>query len=82
MNAAKNGVMGGRKQEEGSEETSRKKEIALHVNALLLNNNYLRDLKDLHSTLVDYVLWEPDRLQWLNLSYNYLIKIDPEILKF
>lgn len=82
LNAAKNGVMGGRKQEEGDEETARKKEVVLHVNALLLNNNYLRDLKDLHSTLCEYVLYEPRRLQWLNLSYNYLVKIDAEINKF
>lgn len=74
--------MGGRKQEEGGEEASRKKDVVLHVNALLLNNNCLRDLKDMHSTLCDYVLYEPDRLQWINLSYNYLVKIDEEILKF
>jgi Leucine-rich repeat (LRR) protein len=24
----------------------------------------------------------PNQLQWLNLSYNYLTKIDPEILNF
>ena len=62
LNAAKNGVMGGRKQEEGGEEASRKKEVVLHVNAILLNNNFLRDLKDLHVTLVRDVLEEPDRL--------------------
>ena len=62
LNSAKNGVMGGRKQEEGGEEDSRKKEVILHVNALLLNNNCLRDLKDMYSTLTDYVLYEPDRL--------------------
>ena len=74
--------MGGRKQEEGGEEASRKKEIVLHVNALLLNNNQLRDLNNLYSTLNDYVLYDMDRLQWLNLSYNYLVKIDKEITKF
>ena len=36
----------------------------------------------MYDTLSQYVLYEPDRLQWLNLSYNYLVKIDPEILKF
>lgn len=82
LNAAKNGVMGGRKQDEGGEEASRKKEIALHVNAILLNNNYLRDLKDFHVTLTRDVLEEPDRLQWINLSYNYLEKIDKELLNF
>ena len=52
------------------------------MNAILLNNNYLRDLKDLHVTLVRDVLEAPDRLQWINLSYNYLDKIDEELLKF
>ena len=36
----------------------------------------------MYDTLSQWVLYEPDRLQWLNLSYNYLVKIDPEILKF
>ena len=36
----------------------------------------------MHSTLTEYVLYEPDRLQWINLSYNYLVKIDDEILNF
>ena len=36
----------------------------------------------MHDTLTEYVLWEPDRLQWINLSYNHLVKIDEEILKF
>ena len=74
--------MGGRKQEDGNEEASRKKEIAYHVNGILLNNNELRDLKEFHVTLIRDVLEEPDRLQWINLSYNYLEKIDDELLKF
>ena len=74
--------MGGRKQEEGGEEASRKKDVALHVNAILLNNNMLRDLNGLHNTLCKHVLYEPERLQWINLSYNYLVKIDPELLEF
>lgn len=82
LNAAKNGAIGGRKQEEGGEEASRKKEVILHVNALLLNNNCLRDLNQLNETLCNYVLYEPYRLQWINLSYNYLVKIDKEILNF
>ena len=27
-------------------------------------------------------MWEPSRLEWLDLSYNYLVKIEPEILEF
>lgn len=49
---------------------------------MLLNNNEIRDLNLFSETLSTYVLHEPERLQWLNLSYNYLVKIDAEILKF
>ena len=52
------------------------------MNSLLLNNNEVRDIKGLYSVLREYVLFEPDRLQWLNLSYNYLVKIDADILDF
>jgi Leucine-rich repeat (LRR) protein len=27
-------------------------------------------------------MWEPSRLEWLDLSYNFLVKIEPEILEF
>lgn len=27
-------------------------------------------------------MWEPSRLEWLDLSYNYLTKIENEILEF
>ena len=73
---------GGRKPEDGKEETQRKKEVVYHVNSLLLNNNEIRDIKGLYPVLREYVLFEPDRLQWLNLSYNYLVKIDADILDF
>jgi len=71
---------GGRKPEDGKEETQRKKHVVYHVNSLLLNNNEIRDIKGLYPVLKEYVLFEPDRLQWLNLSYNYLVKIDADIL--
>ena len=73
---------GGRKPEDGKEETQRKKHVVYHVNSLLLNNNEIRDIKGLYPVLKEYVLFEPDRLQWLNLSYNYLVKIDADILDF
>ena len=82
LNAAKNGAMGSRKQEDGGEEAARKKEVQYYVHSLLLNNNNLRDLSGFYTTLNEAVLFEPDRLEWLNLSYNYLVKIDPECLKF
>jgi len=74
--------MGSRKQEDGGEEAARKKEVQYYVHSLLLNNNNLRDLSGFYTTLNEAVLFEPDRLEWLNLSYNYLVKIDPECLKF
>lgn len=82
LHAAKNGMMGSKRPEDGKEEAKRKKEINYVVNALLLNNNEIRELTGFKETLSLYVLHEPDRLQWLNLSYNYLVKIDPEILEF
>lgn len=27
-------------------------------------------------------MWEPSKLEWLDLSYNYLENIESEILKF
>mmetsp|Transcript_29847 Transcript_29847/g.45574 ORF Transcript_29847/g.45574 Transcript_29847/m.45574 type:complete len:299 (+) Transcript_29847:94-990(+) len=82
LTATKNGMMGSRKPEDGKEESQRKKEIAYYVNSLLLNKNELRSIMGLYDVLSKYVLYEPDRLQWLNLSYNYLTKIDKEILNF
>jgi len=53
------------------------------VDSLLLNNNEIRDITGLAVTLT-YVLPHstPSKLLWLNLSYNYLVKIDNEILNF
>ena len=53
------------------------------VDSLMLNNNEIREISGLASTLT-FVLphSEPTRLLWLNLSYNYLTKIDSEILNF
>lgn len=82
LQATKNGMLGGRKPEDGKEEAQKKKEINFVVNTILLNNNEIRDLNLFWTTLSESVLHEPERLQWLNLSYNYLIKIDSEILKF
>jgi len=53
------------------------------VNSILLNNNEIRDVRGLSETLY-YVLPKsnPVNLIWLNLSYNFLQKIDPELLNF
>ena len=82
LTATKNGLLGSKRPEDGKEETQRKKDIEYHVNSVLLNNNEIRELKGLYDTLKDYVLYDIDKLQWLNLSYNYLIKIDEDICNF
>ena len=78
-------MMGGRKQDDGNVEAARKKELEYTRTSLLLNNNELRTLngdRGLYSTLELYVMKQPSQLLWLNLSYNYLTKIDDELLKF
>tara|TARA_B110000914_G_C15229560_1_gene338978 strand:+ start:248 stop:493 length:246 start_codon:yes stop_codon:yes gene_type:complete len=75
--------MGGRKQEDGKEEAARKKKIDFVVDSLLLNTNFIRDIKGLANVLtVVLPHGDPSKLLWLNLSSNYLQKIDDEILKF
>ena len=74
--------MGARKAEDGKEETQRKKEVDYVVNSILLNNNEIRDLRGIYDTLKDYVLLDVSKLQWLNLSYNYLVKIDEDLCNF
>jgi Leucine-rich repeat (LRR) protein len=75
--------MGGRKSEDGTgkSENKRKKEVKLVCTALFLNNNEIRTLKLLPETL-QYVMYRPENLEWLDLSYNYLQKIDKELLEF
>lgn len=46
-----------------------------------MNNNEIRTVKGLRSIL-DFVMWNPAKLEWLDLSYNYLDKIEPEIMNF
>ncbi len=48
---------------------------------MFLNNNEIRTLKNLPDTL-QYVMWRPENLEWLDLSYNYLATIDKELLAF
>lgn len=62
LHAAKNGMMGSKRPEDGKEEAKRKKEINYTVNSLLLNNNEIRELTGLKHVLSEYVLYEPDRL--------------------
>lgn len=76
-------ALGGRKVDDGKEEAQRKKKIEYVVDSLLLNNNEIREISGLYDTLT-YVLphSDPSKLQWLNLSYNFLIKIENEITNF
>jgi Leucine-rich repeat (LRR) protein len=49
--------------------------------ALFLNNNQIRSIKGLNDVL-QFVMFSPQKLEWLDLSYNYLQNIDKELLNF
>jgi Leucine-rich repeat (LRR) protein len=49
--------------------------------SIFLNNNEIRTVTGLRGIL-DSVMWEPSKLEWLDLSYNFLERIEPEILNF
>lgn len=70
--------MGGRKTEEQKAETSKKMVVNKVTQALFLQNNQLRTIDTLYDTLKD-VMYQPDRLVWLDLSYNYLTHIEDEL---
>ena len=53
----------------------------MYCTSIFLNNNELRTVGSLRNIL-DFVMWNPDRLEWLDLSYNYFEHIEPEILQF
>lgn len=46
-----------------------------------MQNNEIRSIEGLPSVLLD-VMWNSERLQWLDLSYNYLETIDLDLLAF
>lgn len=71
----------GRKNEETKAEAKRKKIVNVVCTSIFLNNNEIRTVVNLRSVL-DSVMWEPHRLEWLDLSYNFLERIEPEILNF
>ena len=75
-------LAGSRKNEEGlgkSGEIKKKKHVSLVCTSLFLNNNEIRSIKGLNDTL-KFVIWQPQNLEWLDLSYNYLQNIEKEIL--
>ena len=74
--------MAGRKNDDANKiEAKRKKQVNVICTSLFLNNNEVRTLCNLRTTL-DFVMWNPQNLEWLDISYNYLDKIEPEILQF
>ena len=72
---------GSRKNEEQKAEMTRKVSVRKVTTALFLQNNQFRSIEGLRTTLDD-VMWHPNKLQWLDLSYNYLENIEPELLNF
>lgn len=74
----------GRKTEEGpgkGTENASKKAVHTVCTSLFLNNNEIRTIKGLRDIL-NYVVWQPQNLEWIDLSYNYLQNIDKELLSF
>ncbi|CDW82522.1 leucine-rich repeat-containing protein 51-like [Stylonychia lemnae] len=80
LQANKNQMLG-RKNEDTKVEAKRKKLVNVQCTSIFLNNNEIRTVMGLRSIL-DSVMWEPSRLEWLDLSYNFLEKIEIEILEF
>jgi Leucine-rich repeat (LRR) protein len=80
LQANKNQLLG-RKNEDQKVEAKRKKIVSVFCTSIFLNNNEIRTIVGLR-TVLDSVMWEPSRLEWLDLSYNYLEKIEPECLEF
>lgn len=72
-------MLGGRKVEDTKVEAKRKKKVQVYCSSLFLQKNELRTITNLR-TVLNSVMWYPERLEWLDLSYNYLERIDPEIL--
>lgn len=71
----------GKQGEETKKEGVRKKTVKKLCRTLLLNNNEIRTVASLLPTL-EIVMKVPSRLKWLDLSFNYLTKVEPDILDF
>ena len=80
LQANKNQLMG-RKNEDTKIEAKRKKLVSVYCTSIFLNNNEIRTVFGLRSVL-DSVMWDPSKLEWLDISYNYLERIEMEILEF
>ena len=71
----------GRKNEDTKQEAKKKKKVRVICTSLFLNNNEIRTFTGLRGIL-ENVMYSPEKLEWLDISYNYLEKIDDEILNF
>lgn len=71
----------GKAGEETKNEGTRKKVVKKVCRTLLLNNNEIRTIDRLLPTL-EMVMNFPSKLKWLDLSFNYLTKIEEDILSF
>jgi Leucine-rich repeat (LRR) protein len=71
----------GKQGEETKKEGVRKKIVKKLCRTLLLNNNEIRTVASLLPTL-EIVMKVPSKLKWLDLSFNYLTKVEPDILDF
>ncbi len=65
----------GRKFEEQKQTDVKKKVIKLECNSLLLNNNEIRTLAGF-SGVLEKVMFDWSNLAWLDLSHNFLTKVD------
>lgn len=74
-------MFGARKTDEEKHDHHKKKVVKTRCSSLFLNNNELRELAGL-STVLSKVMWGHNNLLWLDLSSNYLTKIDLEISEF
>ena len=71
----------GKQGEEAKKEGKKKKHLTLACRTLLLNNNEIRTMNALLPTL-EFVMNNPAKLKWLDLSFNYLTTIESDILDF
>lgn len=79
---------GARKNEDTVKTGQNTKKLIIHkkTTTLFLQNNAIRSLvgdnpnNSFHHVLMD-VMWTTDHLTWLDLSYNYLVTIEDELLK-
>ncbi len=86
----KGGIIGGasRKNEDTVKagENAKKMVIGKQTTTLFLQNNQIRTLvadkpENCFYNVLQDVMWTTDNLLWLDLSYNYLVSIEDEILK-